>query len=190
MRTFMDGGVIAKEHIPASGHNLRQLSEAGIDRMVFHVRDPRQATLSWAHFVRDDVSMRLMAPIWRKVVPPASVLSQDLTATLDWAIEVYLPRLVRFMTDWDAVGRDGGRDLQVTFLSFERFRTDPEGYLGDVMEVHGIDPESFDAEAGGEDVHYRKGELDEWRQVFTRQQARRAWEAIPRDLAQRFGWRA
>jgi hypothetical protein len=190
MRTFLDGGVIAKEHIPASAHNLRQLSQAGIDRMVLHVRDPRQATLSWVHFVRDDVSMRLMAPIWRKVVPPAAVLAQDLAATIDWAIDVYLPRLVRFMTDWDAVGRDDGQELDVTFLSFERFRTDPEGYLGDVLDVHGIDRASFDAQAGGDDVHYRKGELDEWRQVFTRQQARRAWDAIPRDLARRFGWTA
>ena len=87
MRTFMDGGVIAKEHIPATRHNVRQLTEAGIDRMVFHVRDPRQATLSWAHFVQDDVSMRLMAPIWRKVVPPAAVLAKGVEATIDWSID-------------------------------------------------------------------------------------------------------
>ena len=190
MRTFMDGGVIAKEHIPATRHNVRQLTEAGIDRMVFHVRDPRQATLSWAHFVQDDVSMRLMAPIWRKVVPPAAVLAKGVEATIDWSIDVYLPRLVQFMADWDAVGRDPDQPLQVKFLSFERFRTDGDGYFEELLSFHGLDSAEFDPGAEAEDVHYRKGELDEWRQVFTRRQAKRAWEKLPRDLCRHFGWKA
>lgn len=190
MRTFMDGGVIAKEHIPASRHNVDQLTRAGIDRMVFHVRDPRQATLSWAHFVRDDVSMRLMAPIWRKVMPPAKVLAQGFEATLDWSIDVYMPRLIRFMTDWDAVSRDPATPLEVRFLSFESFRTEGDAYFREVLDFHGVDPASFDPGAEAEDVHYRKGELDEWRGVFTKAQAKRAWQQIPRDLAKRFDWRA
>lgn len=190
MQTFVQGGIIAKEHLPATPYNVRQLREAGIKRMIFHVRDPRQATLSWAHFVQDDVSMRLLAPIWRQVVPKAQVLNQGLSATLDWAIDVYLPQLLKFMTDWDALGRDPDQDFEVKFLSFEYFRRQGDAYFEDVLDFYGIRRESFEPGAESEDVHYRKGELEEWREVFTRAQARRAWDQIPQELAERFGWRA
>jgi tetratricopeptide (TPR) repeat protein len=187
MHTFMQGGIIAKEHLPATDYNVRQLRAAGITRMIFHVRDPRQATLSWAHFVQDDVSMRLLAPIWRQVVPKAQVLDDGLSATIDWAIECYLPQLVKFMTDWDALGRD--QELDVKFLSFEYFRQQGDAYFDEVLDFYEIPLEAFEPGAESEDVHYRKGEVEEWRDVLTRAQARRAWDQIPRDLSQRFGWR-
>jgi hypothetical protein len=190
MQTFTQGGIIAKEHLPATPYNVRQLREAGIDRVVFHVRDPRQATLSWAHFVQDDVSMRLLAPIWRQVVPPAAVLGRGLEATIDWAIDSYLPQLVKFMTDWDALGRDPDHGIDVKFLSFEFFRTDADAYLHEVLDFYDIPRETFAADRESEDVHYRRGELEEWREVLTREQARRAWKQIPDELAGRFGWRA
>ena len=190
MKTFMDGGIVAKEHLPATRHNLRQLVDAGMTRVVFHVRDPRQATLSWAHFVQDDVSMRLLAPIWRQVVPHADVLAGGLEETVDWAIDKYLPQLVKFMTDWDALGRDPDQDIDVKFLSFEFFRNDEDAYVREVLGFYGIPYDTLAPDAQSADVHYRKGELDEWRDAFTRRQARRAWDAIPRDLAKRFGWRA
>jgi len=189
MQTFIEGGIIAKEHLPATPHNVRQLREAGLTRVVFHVRDPRQATLSWAHFVQDDVSMRLLAPIWRQVVPPADVLARGLAETIDWAIEKYLPQLVKFMTDWDALGRDPDQEIEVKFLSFEFFRTDADAYVREVLDFYEIPQETFATDSQSEDVHYRRGELEEWREVLTREQARRAWNRIPKDLAKRFGWR-
>lgn len=190
LQTFMHGGVMAKEHLPATQHNLRQLREAGINRLVFHVRDPRQATLSWVHFVRDDISMRLLAPIWRQVVPSAQVLREGLPATLDWAIDTYLPQLVKFMVDWDALDRDPDQNFEVKFLSFEYFRQAGDAYFDDVLDFYGIPRAHFAPDAGHEDVHYRKGELEEWRDVLTSAQARRAWAQIPPELAERFGWRA
>lgn len=190
LQTFMQGGIIAKEHLPASRHNVRQLREAGINRVVFHVRDPRQATLSWVHFVRDDVSMRLLAPIWRQVIPSAQVLADGLPATLDWAIDTYLPQLIKFMTDWDALDRDPDQDIDVKFLSFEYFRQAGDTYFEEILDFYEIPRDRFAPHAEHEDVHYRKGELEEWRDVLTRSQARRAWAQIPRDLAQRFAWRA
>src|SRR5690606_6628541 len=36
------GGLVVKEHIPASAHNLTMLGQAGVRRMVVHTRDLRQ----------------------------------------------------------------------------------------------------------------------------------------------------
>lgn len=192
--SLAEGGLIAKEHLPASPHNLAMLDRYGVRKLLFHQRDPRQATLSWAHFVKDDVSMRLMAPIWRRIVPPAEVLAQDLAAVVDWSIERYLPLAVAFIAGWaevaDRPATDGDRKLDVLFLDFETFRTEPKVYLERVLAFYGIPAERYREREGeaAEVVHLRKGAIEEWREVFTPAQSRRAWEAIPPALAQRFGW--
>ncbi len=183
-----EGGFIAKEHLPATPFNIKCLADGGLTRMVCHVRDPRQATLSWAHFVRDDVSMRLIAPIWRKTVPPRSVDKADFAGYIDWCIEHYLPLLIEFQQGWIAVEQDPEQPIDVLMLTFEEFLAGPEDYCGRVLDHYGIDRTLFRAGAEAEVVHLRKGQAEEWRDVFNAGQRERAWELIPRELAERFGW--
>ena len=183
-----EGGLVIKEHIPATAHNIGTLAEKGLTRMVFHVRDPRQATLSWAHFVHDDVAMRLMGPIWRKIVPSAATLRDDMPTLIDWCIEHYLPLLIGFMRGWMDLERDPDSPLDLLFLTFEQFRTEPDRYFARILDFYDIDSGHFAADAAAEVVHLRKGLLDEWRDVFSEPQRARAWELIPRDLAETFGW--
>lgn len=184
------GGIISKEHLPASAHNLTVLAEHGFQRIVFHLRDPRQVTVSWAHFVRDDVSMRLMGPLWRKVVPPHVVLSADLSTLLDWCIDNFLPLLLEFVAGWREVAESEIAPFDIRFLSFERFLDDPNGYLDEALDFLQIDPAHFSAEAEAEVVHLRKGEKDEWRDVLSKEQRARAWSRIPPELAAEQGWQA
>ncbi len=184
------GGLVAKEHIPATPYNLQVLAQRGLKRIIFHVRDPRQATLSWAHFVHDDVAMRLMAPIWRKVVPPVRVLRGDLSGLIDWCIDSYLPQLVTFIQGWTELRADSDQDIKVLFLNFEAFLRDETAYFDKLLAFAGIDPKHFLADAQAEVVHMRKGLVDEWREAFSKEQRARAWKAIPEDLAESFGWTA
>ena len=184
------GGLIIKEHIAATTHNRKTLVEYGLDRVVVHLRDPRQALLSWVHFVRNDVSQRLLAPLWRKIVPQAEVLSYSLEGQLDWAIDHYLPYLIDFVNDWTSVEQNPESGLKVCFASFERFRRDPDGYIDRVLEFYDIDKADFRRDSEAEVVHMRKGLIDEWREVFTPAQKERAWALIPEDMAERQGWTA
>jgi len=45
------GNVVTQEHIPASLENLAAMSRAGVKKIIVHVRDPRQATVSWMHHI-------------------------------------------------------------------------------------------------------------------------------------------
>jgi hypothetical protein len=190
--SLAEGGLIAKEHVPAKPHNLAQLERHGVQKMLFHQRDPRQATLSWAHFVKDDVSMRLMAPIWRRIVPPAEVLARDLASIIDWSIDCYLPLAVDFIAGWAEAADRPDRKIEVLFLDFETYRTAPRDYIARVLAFYDIAPGRYREREGeaAEVVHLRKGALEEWREVFTPEQARRAWQRMPEGLAARFGWAA
>ncbi len=188
VRAASEGGMIAKEHLLATDFNLRMLAQNGITKVVCHLRDPRQATLSWAHFVHDDVSMRLMGPLWRRIVPPAAIFKHDLPEQIDWCVDHYLPLLIDFARGWRNVQDDKDQPIEVLFLSFEGFRTAPENYYARVLQFYGIEAGRFSAEAKADVVHLRKGLLDEWREVFTRKQKERAWELIPDDIAELFDW--
>ncbi|MDX1401779.1 MAG: hypothetical protein R3245_07645 [Kiloniellales bacterium] len=183
-----NGGLIAKEHLPATPHNLAALSDAGFKRVIFHLRDPRQVLVSWAHFVKDDVSMRLMGPLWRKVVPPATVLGGGLEAILDWCVDGFLPQLIGFVEGWQKAAEDPNQQMDVKFLAFETFLKDEEDYIGEALSFLGIDPQSFDWTARSETVHLRQGEAEEWRDVLTSRQKEKAWSLIPRDLTAQQGW--
>ena len=186
----MEGGLIAKEHLTASPFNIKTLSDHGLTKMVCHLRDPRQATLSWAHFVRDDVSIRMLAPIWRQIVPPAAILKGHFPKLIDWCIDNYLPLLVEFLVGWTNLEKQTPSPIDVLYLSFESYRTAPKDYIQSVLAFYDIDPKLFSPEAESDVVHLRKGEIDEWRQVFTISQQERAWSLIPAELADRFDWRA
>ncbi|MEM7223040.1 MAG: hypothetical protein AAF495_08695 [Pseudomonadota bacterium] len=190
VQAALEGGFIAKEHLPATPFNIKTLADHGLTKTVCHLRDPRQATLSWAHFVRDDVSIRMLAPIWRQIVPPAEVLKAHFPVIVDWCIDNYLPLLTQFLADWIALEQRPDSPVEVRFLTFESFLKAPDDYIQNVLSLYDIDPKHFRAEAESKIVHLRKGQTDEWRSVFTVSQQERAWSLIPDDMAARFGWQA
>lgn len=185
------GGLIAKEHIPASRHNLDTLAACGLGKLVLNLRDPRQASLSWAHFVKNDVSMRLLAPIWRQIVPPRDILDSDFPALLDWVIERYLPLSLTWIAGWTEEMRRGeAATVRVHAARFETFREDPGSYFSALLDFLEIEPAAFSSAATAETVHLRRGAIDEWRAVFSPEQTERAWSKIPDDLAAFWGWQA
>lgn len=192
VRAFAAGGISAKEHILPTRHNLRVLAEAGIRRLVVHLRDPRQCVLSWAHFVAGDVSRRKLGPLWRDTVPPKRVLDAGTAAVLDWCLERVLPLHLDFVRRWLAVA--GAPDRaglpEVRFTTFEDFLASPDRHMRQLLEAFDIPADLFDEAAAAEaaDVHRRRGEAEEWRRAFDRRQLRRIaglWDA---GLGARFGW--
>lgn len=190
LRAAKQGGLVAKEHLLATPHNLSVLQDFDVNRMVVHLRDPRQVVLSWAHFVRDDVSMRLMAPIWRRIVPPAETLRAELPELIDWSISHFLPQIMDFVSGWTKVADDADNQMEIQFLDFETFLREPKTYFDQLLTFYDLNPENYRRDANAEIVHLRKGETEEWRQVFTPAQQARALELIPKDLAARFNWGA
>ncbi|MGI9500484.1 MAG: tetratricopeptide repeat protein, partial [Geminicoccaceae bacterium] len=191
LRQMALGGVVAKEHIRPDPSNLAMLADAGIDRALVHVRDPRQAVLSWAHFVRNDVSRRMLAPIWRRIVPPAGVLQRDLDHVIDWCLDHYLPLLVDFVQGWHRLDRNptpGRGGISIRCLTFERFVADRDGYLADLLDFYGLGSFNEAAVEQAATIHWRRGQIGEWRRVFTTDQRRRATNALPAALGEHFGW--
>ncbi len=190
LRAVRGGGLAAKEHIFPSQTNLALLAEAGLRRVFVHLRDPRQATLSWAHFVLHDISRRKLGPLWRRTVPPRAVLERGFEAVLDWSIERVLPLYVAFARAWTRFA-EAGRGFEIALGTYEAFLDDPTAYLRSILAHFGIDAAAYDhtAAAAAESVHLRRGRKEEWREVFTARQRRRTAALLDPELCRRYGWK-
>lgn len=186
------GGTVCVEHVDANPRNLDRLVTNGIVKVVLHVRDPRQATLSWVHHVETLTGDR--AHFRRRLSPPlpSTYGTWDFSAKLAWHLKHHLPQLVRWTGDWvqAAAQRDAG--TEILFTRYEDFRQDDAAYFNRILDFYGISRGAFHdvmPTVAKENLHFRKGEVDEWVRVFSDEQREMAERAIPPQLARRFGWR-
>lgn len=151
-------------HFLPTPHNLRVLAAGGADRVVVHLRDPRQAALSWAHhafklrvssYGQDDAFYA--RPFEEQV---AAALRDHFPIICDWAAQ------------WL---REAERQVHVRALvtDYDELHSGKAALGRRVCEFYGA---RFDARAARSTPlgkFYRKGEREEWRRDFTFEQ--RAW---------------
>ena len=188
-RVLVGGGYVAQNHLAPSLENLQVLQHYKL-KMVLHLRDPRQALLSWVHHIdwlssRDDAEEMLL---YCTPQPPLAYFKDTLAGKIDWQIENYLPQLTDWVTRWLAVADAGTIPILITHQ--DALRTDEKALFDSILAFHGLDadyalphlPRTL------EDTHFRRAEPKEWQSTFTVEQARRTTALIPRALRQRFGW--
>lgn len=190
LRIFTQGNVVSQDHFGASKINLVHIAKH-VDRMVVHVRDPRQAMLSYVHFLatpqfrRDEEETRLF------IYPPMpdDFYHLELETRIDWAIENWLPLLVEWTEEWVAAADVHDRP-RIKFTRYEDLVADRERFVLDVLQFFRIPVERYfpPCVSPDEDIHFRKGEVAEWMTAFTPKQAAAASAKIPLGLATQFGW--
>lgn len=193
------GHRITQEHLPARALNLRLLGRH-MDRLVLHVRDPRQATLSWTHHVatlarnRREAELAMIDPVL-----PQDYFDRDLSGQLDWQIDTHLPALVSWTEGWlDVIDADRP-PLAILLTRFEDFRADQKGFFTRLLAFHGLEGELMrrveavlDRSQNLRDgqAHFREGRTSEWREVFTAAQRDRAAAHLGQRLPRRLGYAA
>jgi hypothetical protein len=190
LRVFTHGNMVSQDHFGASKINLVHITKH-VDRMVVHVRDPRQAMLSYVHFLATPQFRRAEAETLLFIYPPlpADFYQLDLEAQIDWAIDKWLPLLVEWTEEWVAAADTHDRP-RIKFTRYEDLVVDRDRFVRDVLDFFGIPVERYFRPhiEPDQDIHFRKGELAEWLTVFTPKQAAAASAKIPPALAAQFGW--
>lgn len=189
------GNLIAQQHIPAHDLNLRFLASR-LDRMVVHLRDPRQATLSWLHHLDNFHVHRDIVPACKlgleAVSPalPADYFERGFSDRLDYLLATHYPQLIAWTEGWVSAARNAG-DIDIRITTFEDFVADPDAFIRALLNHYRVPQSAFDfsnlprKEAA---THFRKGRTDEWKDVFSPDQQKLARDLLPDTLAAQFGW--
>lgn len=190
---FKNKSMISQDHFDSSKVNIQWLTKY-TDRMVIHLRDPRQVLLSWVHNMNwikkngwDDL-LYMVTP-----TPPSEYYKWKLSKQIDWNIENFLPEVVAWMNAWlefkeQEDAKDNG--FKILLTTYDDFLSDDIGFYNKVLDFYEIPREQFVYKPAEktETTHFRKGDVNEWRKVLTQAQKDRVNEIVPLALLQKFGW--
>ncbi|MEG3969484.1 tetratricopeptide repeat protein [Microcoleus sp. T2B6] len=182
---------LAHEHLPASLRNLCLITEV-LDRLIVHVRDPRQAMLSWVHHLSKTIAETEDVISLMHMIPDAeNYFSLPLTEQISWQIEKgHLSAVINFIEGWLDAEADPSFYPKILFTKYEDLAADPQAFFESILNFYEIDKSRFTFPEPPQQgkLHYRKGRADEWREVFTAEQVEKASSMIPQRLFDKFGW--
>ncbi len=180
-------GALLYDHVDAAGFNQILLSQY-VDRMIVHVRDPRQALVSWTHHFRQRYENRDEVLAFYQFCP--DYYSWSFERQLDWQIEHYFHHFVDWITGWLDADENPGFKPAILFSTFETFRTDPRKYFEGILKFYDIAPErfSFPEVTHPSREHFRQGSMNEWQRVFTNAQIDKTSAMLRGRIAPTFGW--
>ena len=165
--------VVCSDHFRPTPGTVAALTGAGFERVHVHLRDPRQATLSWLHHMDDRFEDNPL--IWSRyrglLGLPADYRERPRDAKLDWLAVHYYPSLIAWVRQWLDAEAAGGA-IEARIGEYQAFRDDPLAYLNLVARTFEPDDEIAAADLpdrADPTVHYRRADPEEWRRAFSKE---------------------
>jgi hypothetical protein len=197
---FKTKSTIAKEHFTAPLNIARQTTinfMAPLDipklklytsKIIIHVRDPRQALLSLTHHINADQNSAFVPAANRSWYNNLKFSQQ-----IDWGIENLLPQLVSWIDNWliyktqEEHKPDG---LQILVTTYDELITNEKALYQKILQFYAIanHQQQFISPIKNAQVRFRKGELNEWRSVYSSAQKQRIAAIVPVRILQTFNW--
>ena len=196
-RRFSLGGAVAVQHTPATPNNLRILREAGVRKVLIHVRDPRQCVtsllMSSMHIWNPDNSIPASGLNLSEIKPPPGYKGMSIDQQRAYVSRIYAPIYCRWTEGWIAASEY--TDLpKIKIATYDEFVNNKKQYFRGLCEFFDLDPPTvlpalLAAEPKKGVMHYRNGEFDEWRRVLPKAAQEEFWSHMSPKLAGAFGWR-
>lgn len=168
-------------HLRATPENLSALTKSGVSHVLVHIRDPRQAFVSY--YFHSQNAMGLI----RNIHANSAYDGLNNQEKFRWFMEFYYPRFIQWILEWIQVEDELSRyPIKLKFTTFEDMLRGGQARL--VREICNF------FEVAGKDVNteqrnrLRKGAVDEWRSVIPESYHSSLWKMLPAALADKFGW--
>ncbi len=176
-----EGGVLVG-HASPTLYNVGVLNDAGINKIIMHVRDPRSATISWLHWL---VKRKNKLSAW-ELPPSENYFQLPLTKQVDELLSYWLPSLVEHIQGWININNNEST-MSVLFTEFSEMKNSPQTFFQKIIDNYHLDL-SINVKQPKEEWHFRSGQENEWIDVFTEEQKKYASSLIPTEMKQLFGW--
>jgi Sulfotransferase domain len=178
---FARGGACYTTHLHPLERNIARLKRAGVRKIIVHVRDPRQGILSGIHHIMryDDSSLHLKQN---------GFAERAIDEQLEDVMALYARRIL-WLQGW----LEAEHELDILFSTFEDFVQNREAFVARYLDYYGGPTEYFRPDLAltireGTDYHYRAGEIDEWKRVFSGPRRARLSDLLPTSIKRRFNW--
>ena len=121
---------MTQEHFDASEENLAIL-RAKFPKLIVHVRDPRQALISWTHHL-NKVQDSKEALDYLLLSLPERYFKWSFSKQLNWQIKHYFPTCIEWIQKW--VKASENENLSILFTTYEDFLDNPKGFFMKIFD--------------------------------------------------------
>ena len=112
--------------------------------MVIHVRDPRQATLSYIHNL---IRNQKEKPILNKMeILPDEYIKWDFASQVDYQIDHRIPFLISWIEGWLDADEDPDFQTKILFTTFEHFKKDKREFINRILDFYQINRDFYNYE--------------------------------------------
>jgi len=188
LQVFAKGGRISQEHLDATPFNVSRLAKY-LDRWILHIRDPRQTVLSFTHHLnRHKKENSSLAEELFTLDLSEGYFDKSFEQQLDEQLNLFFAASVDWIKKWLEVYDSGRYDILLT--TYDQLIADETILFKNIFDFMEIPTSTINHVELDKtmDVHFRSGDPNEWREVFTEDQIKRATKLIPKEWKERFGW--
>ena len=185
------GKCVCHAHTVASKNNIDVLLDHGVNKCIVHVRDPRQCILSWVYWLNEGNKIGVDRNTNNPALP-MKYYSMSIEDQISWQIANRLPLIVEMVTSWMDIWDNTTPPFNVLFTSFDEMKSDSDNFFKKIFDFYQVEHESFSSpkkeqiKNKSSKYHYRKGQIDEWRETFNSVQKKSAWEIISPKMKELF----
>lgn len=133
------------DHIPFSKDVCEVLSKhEAFDKLVVHIRDPRNALISWINWVQHEIKRNHFdekSKFYLKLHPRPKMSifkDNDSKQIKDYFIKNYYPQFVSWIEKWDTFASENSLKKKILFVKYENFCKDPLNYLNKIFTFYDI----------------------------------------------------
>ncbi|MCG8524842.1 MAG: sulfotransferase domain-containing protein [Opitutales bacterium] len=146
-------------------------------KIVVHVRDPRDAAVSWFYQIRRREILEDEATVSSLLASdcvPEEISSMDDWEIKQWIVDVYFDKLIGWISSWQSVMEDDAR-FRILMTNFSKMKHDPSGFFSEIFHFYGFE-QAFNRDAlpalekNSFKNNFREGREKEYVDFFTTEQ--------------------
>lgn len=198
---FSTGGYYAQKHLDPNIYNRTMLQFLlRNEKIVLHFRDPRSVLVSALFLMfkkQTPIEVHIDSLRWGSEPIPVDFINWDIKKKVDFYLEnYYKTRCLNFVNKWFQFSESLPNSLgdNILISDFSLLRKDSKALFRGLIDFLELDskklaklPKKF-WEKSYSNNHFRKGLLDEWKEVCSAKQIKVMSDLIHDDCYSFFGW--
>jgi hypothetical protein len=181
LKDYIRGGVCYVTHLNPTSENIDLLKKGGVNKVIVHIRDPREAFVSSVHHLSH---YNYQTPAYDNEQFRQTSLSHKVEALV-----LYYYQPITWILGW----LRAERSLNIHFSTFNEFVHDKDRFVDQYLDFYGGNRALFNREHAttmreGTDYHFRMGKTNAWQEGLAPEQIEHMNAGLPGALRERFGW--